>query len=233
MRAKRPLEKFNKSLVNDVIQPIINQVVIMETNMVIRGRQLEREIQFNNIPLLARLIRMDAMANLTNYTSTGARPRHKTIRKAFEYMRDLAGFKFNEHGSFTWQGAQAAMFEDVVIARGKSKTSLKVKITGRLSEMEYGKVNWSNLRRFFYSKNIRSTMQRFYPSHWKNFYKDLAALLKFKRDPTMPFGRKYISSALEYRSEYFHEKIMETIAETFKFEGHWTKGDSSRRRRRF
>ncbi len=195
--------------------------------MEIKFRQIKSEIEMKSLSMLQRMIRIESMLNLTNYTNTGAKPRDSMITEAFSLMKTLIGFEYNPNGSFTHSGARDA-FEYYVTAQ-EGTLRLKYNVEGRLEEMEEGKTDWDNMKRFFYSKKWKAAVYRIFPNSASDFYKRLEKLFNQTQDPTMPSGRKYISSALEDGSEYLDELIRHEINSSFNNNGIWIKGNPKRR----
>lgn len=217
------LKKYDVSLIDDVFDPIEHQIKKMGEEMERAENVLRSKIINDSIPMLERMIRLESIINLTNFSATNSRERDDTITEAFNIMKKMTGFEWNKSGSFTYDGALDAFKKDVSINRGRMK--IGVNVNGRLKEMERGKTNWNNLRRFFYNKKVHKMIYFFYDDA-ENFYERLNRLFRNMRDPTMPRGRPYISQATEDGSYYFDELIRENISNIFNNRGEWEKGSS-------
>lgn len=187
--------------------------------MEIKSDRISSDINQTGLSSLRQMIRVESLINLTHYSATNARARDPIIEEAFQIMEDLIGFVYNSEGSFTHSGAVDIFKNDVSME--KNKLRLTVIIEGRLAEMEKGLVNWKNMRRFFYSSGIKQTLQYLYPNAWRDIYKRLNKLFSYTKDPTMPQGRKYISSAIQKGSIYFHNIVKDTVAQAFDNKGRW------------
>ena len=155
-------------------------------------------------------LRKNIILNLTDYNETDVRKRDSTIEEAFFIMQDLLpGWEYNEEGSFTEQGAIDQMKKDLSIR--ESKFRLNVIVGGRLLDLEKGIVNWSNLRRFFYSYKTKAKLTIMFPNYVKGFYDRLATLFAKTSDDRRP----YISQAVLDNTEYMDKAIKDAIVQVF------------------
>ncbi|KKM96937.1 hypothetical protein LCGC14_1173160 [marine sediment metagenome] len=205
--------------INDIYDDIHNELENLNLVMDISSKRLASEINHKTLPMLEQVIRLESIINLSSYTATGARPRHSTIREAFDIMASLVGFQYNPTGSFIHTGATDAYTKDVRVQQ--STGELNIEVIGRLADLEEGIVNWHNLKMFFYSKWVRAEVEKRLPTQWKSFYNRLSRLFKYKKDPTMPKGRWYITAAVEEGILWLDEKIRHDIDITFKNKGQW------------
>jgi len=180
---------------------------------------IESKIDHDAMSSLQRAIRLEALINLTNYSATGSKPRDTRITDAFDVLADFVGFEYNKTGSFLWAGARDAWTKDITVSSTKLK--LGYTIEGKLEELEDGRVNWKNLKRFFYNPGIKAAIKLIYYTTWKDMYSRLDSLFKTTKDPTEPKGRPYIKQAMEEGSDYLHTSIKQIVHESFNRKGRW------------
>lgn len=191
----------------------LNRVMEQKRNLI------ETQIENRALTSLQRTIRLESLINLTQYSATGSAPRDSRIIEAFDILTDLVGFEYNDKGSFTWTGARDALKNDVTPSPAKLRLSYTIE--GKLEELEDGRTNWKNLKRFFQSYGIKSQIKILYPSQWRDIYNRLDSLFKTRKDPTMPDGRPYISAAMETGAEYLHIYIKDIVHQSFNGKGRW------------
>ncbi len=206
--------------IGDIYGDIEAELDNLNLVMDISARRIVSETNHKTLPMLKDIIRLESIINLSSYSATGARPRHSTIREAFDIMSTLLGFQYNPMGSFTHGGATDAYTQDVRVQQ--STGELNIEVVGRLEELEEGNVNWDKLIKFFYNPKVKGWIENKFPSQWKGFYNRLSRLFKYKKDPTMPKGRWYITSAVEEGILWLNEKIRHDIDITFKNKGQWS-----------
>jgi hypothetical protein len=186
-------------------------------------KEVKVNVKDDSFPSLERFIYIDTLLNLTNYNKTNSNPRDDTIREAFQILKDMVQFDFNESGSFTPMGAVDAYDSDVDVT--EIAGTMQVSVTGKLEEMELGKTNWKNLTRYFYNKGIKRRIQNKYPNKWRSLYNRLDQLFKMTNDPTAPQGRPYVSSALTLGATQMGNKYMkDNIMKAFGSSGKWSSG---------
>lgn len=179
------------------------------------GRDVETEIATTLLPNVAEIMRLRMLKNMRSYAYSDTDERHSTIIEAFKILEKMLGFKWNEKGSFTKEGAEDQLDEDVQIDT-RSKAIL-IHVSGRLEDMERGKVSWGALRSFFYKKDVKQVVYFFHPDA-AGFYDRLKTLFAFENDHPRP----YVSRAVDRTSDYMHEGMKIIIEKAFPFgEGEW------------
>lgn len=206
--------------INDIFSDIKDEFENLDLIMYISSKRLASETNHKTLPMLKQVIRLESIINLSSYSATGAQPRHSTIQEAFDMLAHLVGFQYNPTGSYTHGGATDAYSEDVRVQQSTGK--LNIEVIGRLADLEEGIVNWNNLRLFFYSPKMFGVIKDEFPNQYKSFYNRLSRLFKYKKDPTMPKGRWYITAAVEEGILWLDEKIRHDIDITFKNKGQWS-----------
>ncbi len=188
-----------------------------------KTHMMKIEISGVTIPRVLNFLRFDILMNLIDYSNTGVKPRDKTIEEAFWILDYLIGFDYNKVGSFTRDGAKRAMNEDLTLRRQRYR--IEVAVEGRLKDLEEGEVDWSNLRRFFYSHRVQTQLKIMFPNTVDRIYRDLTALFAKTKDPTEPKGRPYISQAVIKSKEYMHDAIQDSVIDVFgkNEEGGWVR----------
>ena len=83
----------------------------------------------------------------------------------------------------------------------------------------------NRLFRFFNNSSIKQAIKFLYPNTWRALYVRLHMLFRTTKDPTMPRGRKYISTAVKDSSKWFHNHIMDEIDAVFSGRGQWIEGN--------
>lgn len=206
-------------MIGNVHGSLVHQLKTLNRVMERKANSIKTDIDNKALSSLERAIQLETMINLTHYSATGSARRDPRIVQAFDLMSVLVGFVYNHNGSFTRAGARDVFSKNVNASH--TKLQLKYTINGKLEELEDGRVNWKNLKRFFYSKKLKTKIIEMYPNQWKNLYDGFDSLFKTSKDPTMPDGRPYISQALEQGSEYLHLYIKDIVHQTFDRKGRW------------
>ena len=129
-------------------EPIREDLQMIEDFRTQGGRDVETEIATTLLPNVARMMRSRMIKNMTSYTYSGTDARNVIIEEAFKILEKMLGFKWNEKGSFTKEGAEDQLAKDVQIST--QNKSILIYITGRLEDMEKGIVNLQTIRRYNY-----------------------------------------------------------------------------------
>jgi len=202
------------SKVTQAFRPM--QLALERINLILdlKGEQIRRSVGVDLFPQLERAITMESIINLTDYKATNSEKRDETIELAFDILKDLAQFEWNESGSFTRNGAWLQFKKDVNFSKNSNK--LTVAISGKLLQLEEGVVNWNALKRFFYNPKMKGLIEDRY--HFADeFYEALRKLLQKTGDDPRP----YISQALTDGREFMDELLKYEIDKIFGGQGTW------------
>lgn len=206
-------------MIGNIHNSLRQQITVLNRIMERKAAEIESGIDNRALTSLERSIQLESFINLTNYSATNSAPRDSRVRQAFEILADLVGFEYNDKGSFISTEANDAFKRDVTVNHGK--LSLKYTIEGKLKELEDGRTNWKNLKRFFGAYSIKTKIKEKYPTEWKSIYERMNSLFQTSKDPTMPEGRPYISHALKEGTEYLHLYIKDIVHRSFDSKGRW------------
>lgn len=183
-------------------------------------RTIKNSLYFEAFDQLERSLKFGWMMNLTNYKATNSDKREQVLEDAFELMKFLFQFEYNKDGSFTKQGAADALKEDVKIIRSTNRR--KIVISGKLKDLEYGINSWDNMRRYFYRKETKIGVYKYFDDEntFRNFYSKLDML--FNKDTER--GRPYISQAITVNSVTMGDVVVrDKIAAAFNYRGQWVR----------
>lgn len=200
-----------KKLIEDSYSEIEEETTIFKR--FVRKKLFDLEMQIlDDLESAMKIFELRVERNLRDYDASGSKKRHDTIEEAFKLAREVFGFKFNEKGSFLDSSAKKLVDEELSITGTEGRKF--VKVTGRIEDMEKGKVDWKDMAGFFYG-NRSKFEEHLGKEDCDAFYKRLAVLFRHNIDPTMPIGRPYATVAAQSAHRFMDESIKLRIKEMF------------------